>query len=104
MFLQKLLIKYMLFFRNLIKEVILFLIIFYQKFISSFLNMGGACRFYPSCSRYAYLAYKNKDFFSATKTTVLRLLSCHPFSSSFGTRLEEDWLHKINSREDYGKE
>ena len=57
----------------------LFLISFYRSFLSGTLGSGGGCRFYPSCSEYALLAYKNLSFFKATNLVLRRLLDCHPF-------------------------
>ncbi len=57
----------------------LFLISFYRLFLSTFLACGGACRFYPSCSEYAELVYKNYPFLKATALTFKRILACHPF-------------------------
>lgn len=54
------------------------LILIYQATFSYF--FGGNCRYYPSCSHYAYEAYSKHSLFMATKLTLIRLLSCHPFS------------------------
>ncbi|MDP1629478.1 MAG: membrane protein insertion efficiency factor YidD [bacterium] len=64
------------------KQLLLFLIKFYQ--ISSDYGIwrrpGRGCRFYPSCSSYAYQAIEKngtrKGFWRALK----RILRCHPFS------------------------
>ena len=58
---------------------VIFFIFFYKVFLSTTLTMGGACRFYPSCSHYAALVYKQHSFFKASKLLIKRLLSCHPF-------------------------
>ena len=57
----------------------LFFIAFYRSFLSGTLASGGVCRFYPSCSEYAFLAYKNLSFLKATKLVSKRLLDCHPW-------------------------
>ncbi len=57
----------------------LFLLAFYRSFLSGTLGSGGCCRFYPSCSEYAFLAYKNLPFLKATKLILKRLLDCRPF-------------------------
>ena len=54
----------------------LFFIFLYQSILS--LWMGGCCRFYPSCSHYAEIAYKNYSFFKASSFVFKRLLNCHP--------------------------
>lgn len=54
------------------------LIRFYQATFSYFL--GGNCRYYPSCSHYAYEAFALHKPHKAFYLTLKRLLSCHPFS------------------------
>ena len=53
------------------------LLAFYQRFFSAWL--GGQCRFYPTCSRYAQEAFMRFSFFKALWKTVARLARCHPF-------------------------
>ena len=67
----------------------LFLLAFYRSFLSGTLGSGGACRFYPSCSEYAFLAYKNYSFLKATVLVFQRLLDCHPFGPK--VRIEPDF-------------
>jgi hypothetical protein len=38
-----------------------------------------ACRFYPSCSEYAYQAYTRHGVLRGSWLTARRLLRCHPF-------------------------
>lgn len=38
------------------------------------------CRFYPSCSSYALLQFKNNNFFRAFFSSVYRILRCNPVS------------------------
>jgi len=62
---------------KLIKMVSLALIRLYQLIVSPLI--GSHCRFYPSCSRYAYKAI---DMHGPAKGIILaakRLLKCHPF-------------------------
>ncbi|MEK6627809.1 MAG: membrane protein insertion efficiency factor YidD [Bdellovibrionota bacterium] len=54
------------------------LVVFYQATFSYFL--GGNCRYFPSCSHYAYEAYSRHGAVSATWMVLKRLLSCQPFS------------------------
>jgi len=56
----------------------LILIKFYQKFISPF--KGKTCRFYPTCSEYAYQAIKKYGFLKGNKLALKRILKCHPFN------------------------
>ena len=63
-----------------------FFISFYRAFLSGSLMMGGCCRFYPSCSEYAFFVYKNYSFFKASRFFLRRILSCHPF----GPKLREE--------------
>jgi len=63
----------------MLKKVCLLFIRFYQIFISRFL--GNNCRFYPSCSNYAYKAI-TKFGIKGIFLVVQRLLKCHPFGGS----------------------
>lgn len=62
---------------QLVKMIFLALISLYQSMVSPVI--GSNCRFYPSCSKYAYQAIDlhgpAKGFFLTAK----RLLKCHPF-------------------------
>lgn len=57
-----------------------FLIYFYRCFLSPYL--GGACRFYPSCSEYAQQAFKRCSLSKALQLTLKRVFSCQPFGGS----------------------
>jgi len=59
------------------KTAVLFLIRGYQALLSPLL--GTHCRFYPSCSEYAYQAIAKHGFFKGTAMGMHRLLRCHPF-------------------------
>lgn len=52
------------------------LIIFYQRAISPL--MRPCCRFFPSCSSYAYEAFSRFGFVYGMFLTLKRLLKCHP--------------------------
>ncbi|NCX93696.1 MAG: membrane protein insertion efficiency factor YidD [Gammaproteobacteria bacterium] len=41
--------------------------------------IGPKCRFLPSCSEYALLAFKTFPMHKALWLTIRRLLRCHPF-------------------------
>jgi putative membrane protein insertion efficiency factor len=49
----------------------------YQVALSPFL--GGHCRFYPTCSKYAIEAYQTHGPIRGTWLTLRRLARCHPF-------------------------
>ena len=49
----------------------------YQLAISPWLP--PSCRFYPTCSRYALDALRERGAIVGTLLTVWRLLRCHPF-------------------------
>jgi hypothetical protein len=40
---------------------------------------GPACRFYPSCSEYAFQAIKHYGLLKGFQMGFRRLLRCHPF-------------------------
>lgn len=66
---------------NLIDEKIrkfcIFLIRLYQKFISPL--FGSSCRFYPTCSEFAYLQFCYNNFFVALWGSFFRILRCNKF-------------------------
>ena len=62
---------------NIFTILAIYMIEFYQKFISPL--KGQTCRFYPTCSTYALEAYKNHGFLKGTILTLKRILKCHPF-------------------------
>ena len=59
------------------KKVMLSLIRFYQKHISPL--SPPRCRFYPTCSAYAYEAITKYGALKGGWLTLKRLLRCHPF-------------------------
>lgn len=48
----------------------------YQLLISPF--VGGACRFEPSCSKYAITAIEQHGLFAGGRLAVRRVMKCHP--------------------------
>ncbi len=58
------------------KHAILFLIRIYKKTISPLL--GQHCRFFPSCSDYAYEAIEKHGLLRGLYLGSRRLLKCHP--------------------------
>ena len=61
------------------KKVMLIFIRFYQLAIS--VHFPPACRFYPTCSSYAYEAINAHGVLRGVWLAVKRILRCHPFSS-----------------------
>ena len=60
--------------------IILVIIRFYQKFISTALP-ENTCRFYPSCSRYGFEAVKKYGALKGSYLAVWRILRCNPFNT-----------------------
>jgi len=50
----------------------------YKYLISPFLP--SSCRFYPTCSEYAILAFQRYGFLKGTYLSARRLARCHPFN------------------------
>ncbi|MCA9472874.1 MAG: membrane protein insertion efficiency factor YidD [Nitrospirales bacterium] len=65
-------------------RIILWLISIYQRWISPFFRPH--CRFYPTCSYYAYEAIRRYGAVKGLSLTMIRLLKCQPFHSG-GTDL-----------------
>ncbi|MBW2571942.1 MAG: membrane protein insertion efficiency factor YidD [Deltaproteobacteria bacterium] len=57
--------------------IALFFIRAYQLISSSVL--APACRFYPTCSEYAYESIRRYGFLKGTFFSLKRILRCHPF-------------------------
>lgn len=62
---------------RLLRSVAIQIVRTYQLTLSPWL--GGACRFYPSCSRYALDAFSVHSFGQATRLVTSRLCRCHPW-------------------------
>ena len=62
----------------MLTKLVLALIGFYRKFISPI--KPRCCRFTPTCSEYAYEAFKKYGFFKGLYLSVKRILKCHPFN------------------------
>ncbi|NBV41582.1 membrane protein insertion efficiency factor YidD [bacterium] len=58
-------------------KLVVFLIRFYQKYISAWL--GTRCRFYPSCSQYMLEAVDRFGVIVGVAKGLRRLSHCHPF-------------------------
>ncbi len=59
------------------EKLIIRIIKIYQKYISSYTM--PRCKFYPTCSNYAILAYKKYGFTKATFLVIVRICKCNPF-------------------------
>ena len=59
------------------KKLFLSLIRFYQKHISP--AFPARCRYYPTCSRYAYEAITKYGALKGGWLALKRFLRCHPF-------------------------
>jgi len=59
------------------KQIALLLIRFYQRCISPL--FPEKCRFYPTCSAYAFTAIERFGFFRGGWLALRRILKCHPF-------------------------
>ncbi|MEK7151611.1 MAG: membrane protein insertion efficiency factor YidD [Patescibacteria group bacterium] len=56
----------------------------YQKTLSSnqgavFFGSNVGCRYYPSCSQYAYEAIENHGIGRGVLKSIVRILRCNPF-------------------------
>lgn len=60
------------------KYLLLIIIKFYKKFISPVLP--PSCRFYPTCSHYAYEAIEKHGALSGSWLAIKRVARCHPFN------------------------
>lgn len=58
--------------------IFLYLIRFYQKFISPVL--GSNCRYYPSCSQYTYEAIERYGPLRGSWMGIRRISRCHPWA------------------------
>ena len=71
----------------MIAKILLFLIKIYQKTLSpdsgwfKIYYPHGFCRYYPSCSHYAYQAIEKKGAFKGTLKAIWRIIRCNPLSS-----------------------
>jgi putative membrane protein insertion efficiency factor len=64
--------------RSIGSWMLLLLVRMYIVFLSPFL--GGACKFYPSCSNYAREAIERHGARRGALLALKRLLRCHPFT------------------------
>ncbi|MBZ4665215.1 membrane protein insertion efficiency factor YidD [Mahella sp.] len=60
------------------KYILMFTIRFYQRYISPLKR--PSCRFYPTCSQYAYEAISKYGALKGGFMAIKRILSCNPFN------------------------
>ncbi|MEG0874960.1 MAG: membrane protein insertion efficiency factor YidD [Clostridiales bacterium] len=60
------------------RTILIYLLKFYQKFISPM--HPPCCKYYPTCSQYALEAIRKHGAIKGTAMAVWRVLRCNPFS------------------------
>ena len=65
---------------RIFKHMIQITLRIYKKAVSPYIPM--ACRFYPSCSHYAYEALEHHGLRAGLWLAIKRLGRCHPFGGS----------------------
>lgn len=73
-----------------VKYFLLALIRFYQLTLSYFL--GRQCRFYPTCSTYAYEAIRHHGVVKGLSLALKRLSKCHPWGKTNDENFEDPKL------------
>lgn len=63
------------------KKILIKIINFYQKFISSYMrHIGVQCKFEPTCSEYTKQAIEKYGSIKGSIIGIKRILRCNPFS------------------------
>ncbi len=63
------------------KKFLIFLINFYQRNISPWLESKNIrCKYYPTCSEYAKQAIQKYGMIKGSGLAIKRILKCNPFS------------------------
>ncbi len=62
---------------KIIRNIFIFIISFYQKFISPLLP--DTCIYYPSCAQYSKEAFQNFGVLKALFLSIKRIIKCNPF-------------------------
>lgn len=78
------------------KRICLNLIYFYQRFLSPL--KVSSCRYYPTCSEYAFWQFQKNNIFIAFCFTFLRILKCNPF---FEGGFDYPKISKINMNKNF---
>ena len=71
------------------KKILLFLIGIYRKYISP-LKPRSVCRFYPTCSAYAFEAISKYGAAKGGFLALKRILRCHPWNDGGYDPVPED--------------
>lgn len=71
--------KILKFLSNIVKNILIFCIKFYRKYLSG-LKRYTHCRYIPTCSEYALEALEKYGPLKGTYLAVKRILRCNPFS------------------------
>lgn len=71
------------------KKLFLFLIRFYQTAISAY--TPASCRYYPTCSSYAYTAISRFGALKGGLMAIMRILRCHPFHEGGYDPVPDNW-------------
>lgn len=71
------------------KKLFLLIIRFYQKAISPYKR--PCCRYYPTCSSYAYTAISRYGAMRGGLLGFIRILRCHPFHDGGYDPVPEEW-------------
>lgn len=62
----------------MVKQLLILLIRLYRKYLSPL--KAPSCRFIPTCSEYALLAFEKYGVWKGSFLAVKRILRCHPFN------------------------
>ena len=87
--------------KTLAARVILFIVRLYRLTLSPFL--GGACRFEPSCSRYALTAIERHGAWRGVALGVKRICRCHPFAAGGVDPVPSTWPRDARADKTKGK-
>ena len=79
---------------NIIKKVFIYLIKFYQKYLT--VISFGSCRYYPTCSSYTLVQFEHNNFFKALFYSSIRICKCNPlFDGGFDYPYAKLKPHKV---------
>lgn len=62
------------------KQICIYLIEFYQNYITKIKNKNIRCKFYPTCSEYTKQAINKYGVLKGIMIGIVRILKCNPFS------------------------